>query len=60
VIMLLLGGSVIVLVEVAEVLMFLNDKRYARNHPDLYAGLSDNELAPVEPPDRADTDNTLN
>jgi sec-independent protein translocase protein TatC len=59
-IMLFLGGSVIVLVEAAEVIIWLNDKRYARAHPDLYAGLADNELAPVEPPDRVDTDNTLN
>jgi sec-independent protein translocase protein TatC len=60
VIMLLLGGSVIVLVEVAEVIMWLNDKRYARTHPDLYEGLADSELAPIEPSDRVDTDNRLN
>ena len=58
--MLMLGGVVVVLVEAAEVLIFLNDKRWARNHPDLYAGLSDNEIAPLEEPDQADTDNTLN
>jgi sec-independent protein translocase protein TatC len=58
--MLMLGGVVVVLVEAAEVIIFLNDKRYARNHPDLYADLADNQLAPVEPPDRVDTDNTLN
>jgi len=46
--MLLLGGTVVVLVEVAEVLMYFNDKRYARNHPDLYADLSDDQLAPLE------------
>jgi sec-independent protein translocase protein TatC len=46
--MLMLGGVVIVLVEAAEVLIWLNDKRYARNHPDLYANLADNELAPIE------------
>jgi sec-independent protein translocase protein TatC len=49
--MLLLGGVVAVLVEVAELIIYLNDKRYARNHPDLYAGLSDNELAPVGEPE---------
>src|SRR6266567_449497 len=32
--MLLLGGVVVVLVEGAEVLIYLNDRRYARNHPD--------------------------
>jgi sec-independent protein translocase protein TatC len=54
--MLLLGGVVIVLVEVAEVVIYFNDKRYARNHPDLYAGLSDGELAPVETPEPVDAD----
>jgi sec-independent protein translocase protein TatC len=49
--MLMLGGIVVVLVEVAEVLMYLNDKRYARNHPDLYAGLADDELAPIDDPE---------
>jgi sec-independent protein translocase protein TatC len=54
--MLLLGGVVVLLVEVAEVLIYFNDKRYARNHPDLYAGLPDDELAPVEAPERVDAD----
>jgi sec-independent protein translocase protein TatC len=58
--MLLLGGVVVALVEVAEVLIFLNDRRYARNHPDLYADLADSQLSPLEPPDRVDTDNRLN
>jgi sec-independent protein translocase protein TatC len=53
--MLLLGGTVVVLVEVAEVLMFLNDRRYARNHPDPYAGLADDELAPIEAPEPVET-----
>ncbi len=48
--MLFLGGVVVLLVEAAEVLIYLNDKRYARNHPDLYAGLSDDELSPVAAP----------
>ncbi len=56
--MLMLGGTVVVLVEVAEVLIYLNDKRYARNHPDLYADLADAELAPIEVP--VDSDNSLN
>ena len=56
--MLLLGGVVVLLVEVAEVLIYFNDKRYARNHPDLYAGLSDDELAPVETPERVDADSS--
>lgn len=49
--MLILGGVVVLLVEVAEVLIYFNDKRYARNHPDLYAGLADDELSPVEAPE---------
>jgi sec-independent protein translocase protein TatC len=56
--MLLLGGIVAVLVEVAEVLIYFNDKRYARNHPDLYPGLSDDELAPVETPEPVDADSS--
>jgi sec-independent protein translocase protein TatC len=56
--MLLLGGVVAVLVEVAEVLIYFNDKRYARNHPDVYAGLSDDELAPVETPEPVDADSS--
>jgi sec-independent protein translocase protein TatC len=47
--MLLLGGVVVVLVEAAEVLIYLNDKRYARNHPDMYTDLSDDTLSPIEP-----------
>jgi sec-independent protein translocase protein TatC len=54
--MLLLGGVVAVLVEVAEVLIYLNDKRYARNHPDPYAGLADDELSPIETPEPVDAD----
>ena len=46
--MLLLGGVVALLVEVAEVLIYFNDRRYARNHPDLYADLGDDQLAPLE------------
>ena len=56
--MLLLGGIVAVLVEVAEVLIYFNDKRYIRNHPDLYAGLSDDELAPVATPEPVDVDSS--
>src|SRR6202167_5571577 len=58
--MLLLGGVVAVLVEVAEVLIYINDKRWARNHPDLYADLADDELAPVENPQPVDFDSSLN
>lgn len=58
--MLLLGGVVVVLVEAAEVLIYFNDKRYARNHPELYAELSDDQLSPVESSEPVDVDNTLN
>jgi len=58
--MLLLGGIAVVLVELAEVFVYFNDKRRARLHPSPYEGLADNELSPLEPTDRADTDNTLN
>ena len=54
--MLLLGGIVAALVEVAEILIYFNDKRYVRNHPDLYADLDDDELAPIELPEPVDTD----
>jgi len=56
--MLLLGGVVILLVEVAEILIFLNDKRYARNHPDPYAGLSDEELSSLDDIERVDADSS--
>jgi len=58
--MLLLGVVVVVLVEAAEVIIWLNDRRYARNHPELYANLSDGELAPVETPEPVDVDSSLN
>jgi sec-independent protein translocase protein TatC len=58
--MLLLGGVVVVLVEAAEVIIYFNDKRYARNHPDPYAGLADDELSPVDEPERVDADSSLN
>jgi sec-independent protein translocase protein TatC len=56
--MLLLGGVVVVLVEAAELIIYLNDKRYARNHPDLYAGLADDELSPVDDIERVDADSS--
>ena len=58
--MLLLGGVVVLLVEVAEIIIFFNDRRYARNHPDLNAGLADDELSPIEAPERVDVDSSLN
>lgn len=58
--MLLLGGVVAALVEVAELLIYLNDKRYARNHPDQYAGLSDDELSSLDDTGPVDADHTMN
>jgi sec-independent protein translocase protein TatC len=54
--MLLLGGIAVVLVEIAEVFVYFNDKRRARLHPDPYAELADDELSPVEPSERVDAD----
>ncbi len=48
--MLVLGGACAALVEVAEFIVWRNDRRRARRHPDPYAGLSDDEPAPLEPP----------
>jgi sec-independent protein translocase protein TatC len=45
--MLLLGGLAVLLTELAEVFVYFNDKRRARNHPDPYADLADDELAPL-------------
>ena len=56
--MLILGGIVIVLVELAEIFIYFNDKRYARAHPDLYADLADDELAPVDEPEAVDEPET--
>lgn len=58
--MLMLGGVVVVLVEVAEVLIYLNDKRYDRLHPSLYDDLADDQLAPIEDPEPVDADSSLN
>jgi sec-independent protein translocase protein TatC len=46
--MLLLGGVCVALVEAAEVVILLNDRRKARLNPDPYAGLADDELAPLD------------
>ncbi len=57
--MLILGGACVALVEVAELIVWQNDKRRARLRPDPYAGLDDDELSPIEMDD-ADTDNRVN
>jgi sec-independent protein translocase protein TatC len=58
--MLLLGGLCVVLVEVAEIFVYFNDKRRARLHPDPYAGLSDDELSPIDTVEPVDVDSSLN
>jgi sec-independent protein translocase protein TatC len=52
--MLMLGGVCVALVEAAEVIVYLNDRRRARRNPDPYAGLADNELSPIELDDTED------
>jgi sec-independent protein translocase protein TatC len=49
--MLLLGGLAVALTELAEVFVYFNDKRRARLHPDPYAGLADDQLAPLDDTD---------
>jgi sec-independent protein translocase protein TatC len=49
--MLILGGGCVALIEVAELIVWSNDRRRARLHPDPYAGLADDELSPIELPD---------
>jgi sec-independent protein translocase protein TatC len=46
--MLILGGACAALVEVAEFIVWYNDRRRARRHPDPYAGLADDELSPID------------
>jgi sec-independent protein translocase protein TatC len=46
--MLILGGACAVLVEVAEFIVWSNDRRRARLHPDPYADLADDQLSPIE------------
>jgi len=43
--MLILGGGCALLVEVAELIVWSNDRRRARLHPDPYADLADNRLS---------------
>jgi sec-independent protein translocase protein TatC len=57
--MLILGGGCAALVEVAELIVWSNDRRRARLHPDPYAGLADDQLAPIDL-DETDTGSRLN
>jgi len=58
--MLILGGACAALVEVAEFIVWSNDRRRARLHPDPYAGLADDELSPIELPGDAEDRSSLN
>ncbi len=58
--MLILGGACAALVEVAEFIVWSNDRRRARLHPDPYAGLADDELAPIDLADTEPRDSRLN
>jgi sec-independent protein translocase protein TatC len=57
--MLILGGICAALVEVAELIVWSNDRRRARLHPDPYAGLADDELSPL-PVEDTPTDGRYN
>ena len=46
--MLILGGACAALVEVAEFIVWANDRRRARLQPDPYAGLADDELSSLD------------
>jgi sec-independent protein translocase protein TatC len=45
--MLILGGTCALLVEAAEFIVWANDRRRARLHPDPFTGLADDELSPL-------------
>jgi sec-independent protein translocase protein TatC len=57
--MIILGGACAALVEVAEFIVWSNDRRRARRNPDPYAHLADDELSPLELPDEP-RDGSLN
>jgi sec-independent protein translocase protein TatC len=52
--MLLLAAPCVVLVEVAEIIVWANDRRVARR-PGMYDGLSDYEAAPLDHDERVDS-----
>jgi sec-independent protein translocase protein TatC len=57
--MLILGGVTVVLVEIAEVFVYFNDKRRARLHPPLYADLSDDEISPLDAVEPVEADSSI-
>jgi sec-independent protein translocase protein TatC len=58
--MLLLGAVCVALVETAEILVWVHDRRKARLHPNPYEDLPDNEVSPIDLDDAGSRDNTLN
>ena len=58
--MLILGGACAVLVEAAKFVIWSNDRRRARLHPDPYVGLADNQPAPLDLNDIESPDNIFN
>jgi sec-independent protein translocase protein TatC len=58
--MLILGGACVALVEAAEFVIWSNDRRRARPHPDPYVGLADDELSPVDLDDAGTRDSIFN
>ncbi len=52
--MLILGGGCAALVEVAELIVWSNDRRRARLHPDPYPDLDDTGLSPIDLDDTED------
>jgi sec-independent protein translocase protein TatC len=57
--MLLLGGLTIILVEIAEVFVYFNDKRRARLHPEMYADLADDEISTIDAAEPVEADSSL-
>jgi len=55
--MLLLGGLCVILVEIAEIFVYFNDKRRARSHPPMYENLSDDAISSLDLPEPVDADN---
>jgi sec-independent protein translocase protein TatC len=58
--MIVLGGVAVVLVELAEVFVYFNDKRRGVRNRDPYANLADDELSPLETSEPVDVDSSLN
>jgi sec-independent protein translocase protein TatC len=57
--MLLLGGIAVILVELAEIFVYFNDKRRARRNPSPYENLADDELSTVDDAGPTGTDSSV-